>query len=105
MFLCVIVMQLFSFQIDMAESILTQQMKRHAVIVSLAAGHSDAEIAAFLKVDGSFDFKVRSELRATGVMWPPLRKENIIANVLTVSGRQNLLAASKLPSMRTPGNR
>ena len=51
MFLCVKVMQLFSFQIDMAEPILTQQMKRHAVIVSWTAGHTDSEIAAFLKVD------------------------------------------------------
>ncbi|UYV81191.1 hypothetical protein LAZ67_20000276 [Cordylochernes scorpioides] len=34
--------------VDMAEP--TQEMKRHAVIVSLAAGHTDSETAAFLKV-------------------------------------------------------
>lgn len=48
----------------MAEPRLTQQMKRHAVIVSLAAGHSDSEIAAFLNVARSFVFKVRRELDA-----------------------------------------
>ena len=66
MFLCVIVMQLFSFQIDMEELILTQQMKRLAVIVSLAAGHTNSEIAAFLKVARSFIFNVRSELKGAG---------------------------------------
>ena len=50
----------------MAEPILTQQMKRHDVIVCLAAGHTDSEIAAFLKVVRSFVFKVKSELKAAG---------------------------------------
>ena len=48
----------------MAEPRLTQEMKRHAVILSLAAGHADSEISAFLKVTRSFVFKVRRELGA-----------------------------------------
>lgn len=39
-------------------------MKRHAVIVSLAARHSDSDIAAFLNVARSFVFKVWKELDA-----------------------------------------
>jgi hypothetical protein len=38
---------------------LTQEMKRHAVIVALNAKHSDLEISRFLKVARSFVFKVR----------------------------------------------
>lgn len=46
----------------MAQSNITQEMKRHAVIVSIAAGHTNSEIAAFLNVARSFVYKVRREL-------------------------------------------
>lgn len=49
----------------MAELKLTQERKTHAVIVSLAAGHSDSEIATFLKLARSFFFNLMSELTAT----------------------------------------
>lgn len=50
----------------MATSNHTQEMKRHAVLVALAANHSDSEIANFFKVARSFVFKVRNELKASG---------------------------------------
>lgn len=43
-------------------SFLTQEMKRHAVLVALHAEHSDLEIANFLKVSRQFVYKVRNEL-------------------------------------------
>ncbi|UYV70563.1 hypothetical protein LAZ67_7003540 [Cordylochernes scorpioides] len=51
-------------EVDMAEPTLTKEMKRHAVIVSLAAGHTDSETVTFLKVAPSFVFIVRRELEA-----------------------------------------
>ena len=39
-------------------------MKRHAIIVSMATGHTDSEIAAFLKVAQSFVYKVQREMEA-----------------------------------------
>ena len=45
----------------MAESILTHQMKRHAIIVSLAARHNGSEIAVFLKVAQSFAYTIERE--------------------------------------------
>ena len=56
----------FFVQIVREETIFTQQIKRYAIIVSLAAGHTDSEIAAFLKVVRSCVFKIRSELKAAG---------------------------------------
>lgn len=49
----------------MSKPKLMQEVKRHAVIVSLVAGHSNLEIATFLKVTQSFVFKVRRELEAS----------------------------------------
>ena len=49
----------------MAATYLTKEMKRHAVLVALAANHSDSEIASFLKVARSFVFKVRNEVEAS----------------------------------------
>ena len=46
--------------------ILTQEMKRHAVLVAISAQHSDSEIASFLNVARSFVFKVRHELKTSG---------------------------------------
>lgn len=39
-------------------------MKRHAVIISFAAIHSDSDILAFLKIARPFVFKIRRELKA-----------------------------------------
>lgn len=50
----------------MTSSNQTREMKRHAVLVALAANHSDSEIANFFKVARSFVFKVRNELKASG---------------------------------------
>ena len=46
----------------MADNKLTQEMKRHAVIVALQAEHSNLQIAQFLKVAQSFVFKICKEL-------------------------------------------
>lgn len=45
---------------------LKQEMKRHAVLVVLAAHHSDLEIANFLKVAKSFVYRVQAELMCCG---------------------------------------
>lgn len=62
----------------MAENQITQKMKRHAVLVALKAGHSDLEIARFLKVARSFVHKVRQELQSNNgtVSKIAKRKEN-----------------------------
>ena len=41
---------------------LTNELKRHAVIVALKANHGGLEIARFLKVARSFVHKIREEL-------------------------------------------
>lgn len=41
-----------------------EQMKRYAAIVALKGGHSDIEIARFLKDTRSFVIKVRKELES-----------------------------------------
>ena len=46
----------------MADTSINNEMKRHAVIVSIKAKHSNLEIARFLKVARSFVCKVRKEL-------------------------------------------
>ena len=43
----------------------TQEMKRHAVIVAIHAKHSDLEISQFFNVARSFVHKVRRELEAS----------------------------------------
>lgn len=40
---------------------LSQQMKRHAIIITLKTGRRDLEIAHFLKVSQSFVVKVRKK--------------------------------------------
>ena len=45
---------------------MTQEMKRHAVVVAIVAHHGDSEIASFLNVARSFVFKVRRELETSG---------------------------------------
>lgn len=48
----------------MEDNNLSQEMKKHAVIVAIYANHSDLEISQFLKVARSFVHKVRRELEA-----------------------------------------
>ena len=47
----------------MAGNNITNEMKRHAVIVSIKAEHSDLKIPRFLKIARSFVCKVRKELK------------------------------------------
>ena len=46
----------------MTDPKLTNEMKRHAVIVALKGYHRDLEIARFLRVARSFVLKIRKEL-------------------------------------------
>jgi DDE superfamily endonuclease len=46
----------------MSGSNITQQMKRHAVLVALSANHNDSEIATFLNVSRSFVCKIRNKV-------------------------------------------
>ena len=46
----------------MTDPMLTNEMKRYAVIVSLKADHGNLEIACFLTVAISFANKIRKEL-------------------------------------------
>lgn len=45
---------------------LTQEMKRHVVLIALAAHHSDLETATFLVVAKSFVYKVGTQLMCCG---------------------------------------
>jgi len=49
----------------MEDNKLTQEMKRHAVIVAIHANHSDLEISQFLNVARSFVHKVRRGLEVS----------------------------------------
>ena len=66
---------------------LTNKMKRHAVIVELKTDHEDFEIARFLRVARLLVHKIRKELE----------KEN---NVMFVSKRKK--HSTRSDSMRTP---
>ena len=46
----------------MTEPRLTNEMKRHAVMVALKSDHGDLEIVHFLKVARLFDHKIRKKL-------------------------------------------
>lgn len=52
------------YHVNISEPKLTEEMKRHAVTVSLTEEHSDLKIAAFLKLARSFVFKISSKLKA-----------------------------------------
>lgn len=41
---------------------MTQEIKRHVVLVAFDANHNDSEIATFLNVAGYFTFKVMKQL-------------------------------------------
>ena len=58
---------------------LTNEMKRHAVIVALKADLADLEIAGFHRVAWSFVYKIRKELEKenNNVMSVSKRKKNI----------------------------
>ena len=64
----------------MAETLLTNEMKRHVVIMALKADHGDLEIARFLRVARSFVHKLRKELEKENdnVMSVSKRKKNIL---------------------------
>ena len=51
----------------MEDNKLTQEMKRHAIIVSIHAKHSDLEISQFFNVTRSFVHKFRRELKASNI--------------------------------------
>ena len=72
----------------MTDPMLTNEMKRHTVIVLLKADHGDLEIARFLRVARFFVHKIRKELE----------KENDY--VMSVSKRKKHFTRSN--SMRTP---
>jgi len=57
---------------------LTQKMKRDAVIVAIRAGKKESEITTFLNVARSFVCKVRNELVAS------------VDEISTVSERKNI---------------
>ncbi|XP_036369808.1 zinc finger protein 22-like [Octopus sinensis] len=59
---CDICGKTFSESKHLTPPILTNEMKRHAVIVALIANHGDLEISRFLKVARSFVHKIRCEL-------------------------------------------
>ena len=61
---------------------LTQEMKRHAVIVALTAKHTDLEISNFLNVARSFVYKVRMELEINDGNVSPVAKRKNIFNAL-----------------------
>jgi inhibitor of nuclear factor kappa-B kinase subunit alpha len=67
---------------------LSNEMKRHAVIVAIHAEHADTEIAVFLKLARSFVHKVRAEL------------EDSQGDVASVAKRK--LHATRSDNMRTP---
>ena len=49
----------------MEDNKLTQEMKRHAVIVAIHSKHSDLEISKFFNVTRSFVRKIRRELEVS----------------------------------------
>lgn len=75
----------FVLHVNMLESILPEEMKWHAVTVSLAEEHSDLKISAFLKLAWSFIFKVRSELKAAMFGITTIHTGNGIVRVMTLS--------------------
>ena len=62
----------------MTDPMQINEMKRHAVIVTLKADHGDLDIACFLRVVITFVHKISKELE----------KEN--DNVMSVSKRENI---------------
>ena len=53
----------FSFQkLIMTDTMQTNEMKRHPVIMAFKADHGDLETACFLRVPKSFVHKIRKEL-------------------------------------------
>jgi len=78
----------------MSDNMLTQKMKRDAVIVAIRAGKKESEITTFLNVARSFLYKVRKELVAS------------VDEISTVSERkkhskQNIIDNDGVKSMRS----
>ena len=66
----------------MKDSTLTNEIKRHSVIVALKADHGDLEITRFLRVARLFVHKLRKELK---------KKEN--DNLMSVSKHKKIFHA------------
>ena len=60
----------------MTVSYLTQEMKRHAMLLTLATNHNNPKIANFLKVGSSFVLKGRKELETYGGDVSPMTRRN-----------------------------
>ena len=92
----------------MADINITQEMKRHAVIVAIMAEHSDLQIAQFLKVARSFVFKVLKELKDKNGQISPVAKRkkhqqrsDSIRTPEFVQRVQNIIDESPQKSMRS----
>ena len=86
---------------------LTHEMERHAVIVSLAANHTDSVIAEFLNVARSFVHKVRKELEASNGDFSSVserkkhsRRSDAVRSSDFVEEIQNVIDADPSKSMR-----
>lgn len=93
------------------DSNLTQEMKRHAVLVALAANHGDSEIADFLNVARSFVFRIRKQLLVSGgnVSSAAKRKKysprsDIVRKVEFVQQVQGIINENPSKSMRAIAN-
>lgn len=91
---------------------LTQEMKRHAVIVASAAGHSDFEISNFLNVARSFVNKIRKECLASDRNVSSISKRkthssrsDIVRNINFVQKVQDVIHESPGTSMRNIAKR
>ena len=85
----------------MEDNKLTQEMKRHAVIVAIHAKHSDLEISQFLNVAWSFVHKVRRELEASDGNVEVLPREENINPVQTQLEPHSLCIKSRTLLMKT----
>lgn len=69
-------------------------MKRHAVLVALAANYSDSEKHSFLKVTKSVGFKFRNELKASNF---DLSLERNVLNVQTTWFNRSRTSSTMIP--------
>ena len=76
----------------MTDPLLTNEMKRHVVIVSLKVDHGDLEIARYLRVARLFDHKIRKELK----------KENDIVISVSKKKKKKKKHSTRSDLLRTP---
>lgn len=86
----------------------TQEMKRHAIIVVLGTKHGDLQITTFLNVDKFFAYKIRNELLVSGKDVSSVFKQkkhsrisNIVRKIQFVQKIQWAISESPNTSMRT----